>query len=230
MTKSKNNNNKNKKINNNTNKNNNKPINKLELVLIIILVLVVGFFLIYCGKLSIESLQYNRRINQILSDDKEIERKWLIRESDIPYNLKDINVHVYDIQQTYLSYEPEMRVRNYNNGESYEFTIKDNLSKDGLVRDEYNLEIDKEKYENLLKKREGVTIHKTRYQFYEDGQLIAIDIFHDDLDGLAYMEIEFPSKEESDNFKDPDWVIKDVTDDVNYKNGHLARFGIPEQG
>ena len=122
-----------------------------------------------------------------------------------------------------------MRVRNYNNGESYEFTIKDNLTKDGLVRDEYNLEIDKEKYENLLKKREGVTIHKTRYQFYADGQLIAIDIFHDDLDGLAYMEIEFPSKEESDNFKDPDWVIKDVTDDVNYKNGHLARFGIPKE-
>ena len=202
----------------------------LKNFLVTIIILILGVFLVYSGKLMIETLQYQRKVNQILSDDKEIERKWLIRESDIPYDLDGINVHIYDIQQTYLSFEPEMRVRNYNNGESYEFTIKDNLTKDGLVRDEYNLEIDKEKYENLLKKREGVTIHKTRYQFYEDGQLIAIDIFHDDLDGLAYMEIEFPSKEESDNFKDPDWVIKDVTDDVNYKNGHLARFGIPEQG
>ena len=202
----------------------------LKNFLVTIIILILGVFLVYSGKLMIETLQYQRKVNQILSDDKEIERKWLIRESDIPYDLDGINVHIYDIQQTYLSFEPEMRVRNYNNGESYEFTIKDNLTKDGLVRDEYNLEIDKEKYENLLKKREGVTIHKTRYQFYEDGQLIAIDIFHDDLDGLAYMEIEFPSKEESDTFKDPDWVIKDVTDDVNYKNGHLARFGIPEQG
>ena len=202
----------------------------LKNFLVTLIILILGVFLVYSGKLMIETLQYQRKVNQILSDDKEIERKWLIRESDIPYDLDGINVHIYDIQQTYLSFEPEMRVRNYNNGESYEFTIKDNLSKDGLVRDEYNLEIDKEKYENLLKKREGVTIHKTRYQFYEDGQLIAIDIFHDDLDGLAYMEIEFPSKEESDSFKDPDWVIKDVTDDINYKNGHLARFGIPEQG
>ena len=202
----------------------------LKNFLVTLIILILGVFLVYSGKLMIETLQYQRKVNQILSDDKEIERKWLIRESDIPYDLDGINVHIYDIQQTYLSFEPEMRVRNYNNGESYEFTIKDNLTKDGLVRDEYNLEIDKEKYENLLKKREGVTIHKTRYQFYEDGQLIAIDIFHDDLDGLAYMEIEFPSKEESDSFKDPDWVIKDVTDDINYKNGHLARFGIPEQG
>ena len=43
------------------------------------------------------------------------------------------------------------------------------------------------------------------------------------------MEIEFKTKEESDNYNTPDWVIKDVTDNVNYKNGHLARFGIPEE-
>ena len=201
---------------------------QLKTFLVILVILVAGTFFVYCGKLIIENLQYERRVNQILADDKEIERKWLIRKRDIPYNLEGSNMHVYDIQQTYLCFEPEMRVRNYNNGESYEFTIKDNLTEDGLVRDEYNLEITKEEYTNLLRKQEGFTIHKTRYQFYEDGQLIAIDIFHDDLDGLAYMEIEFPSKEESDNFQDPDWVIKDVTDDVNYKNGHLARFGIPE--
>ena len=201
----------------------------LKTILVVLIILVGGTFLVYCGKLMRETLQYERRINQVLADDKEIERKWLIRKKDLPYNLNDSNVHIYDIQQTYLCFEPEMRVRNYNNGESYEFTIKDNLSEDGLIRDEYNLDISKEEYENLLIKKEGITIHKTRYQFYEDGQLIAIDIFHDDLDGLAYMEIEFPSKEESDNFPTPDWVIKDVTDDVNYKNGHLARFGIPEE-
>ena len=59
--------------------------------------------------------------------------------------------------------------------------------------------------------------------------MIAIDIFHGELDGLAYMEIEFPTLEESLAFDTPDWVIKDVTDDIDYKNGHLARFGIPQK-
>ena len=105
-----------------------------------------------------------------------------------------------------------------------------NMSADGMVRDETNYNITREQYENLIKKQEGTTIHKTRYQLYADGQIMAFDIFHDDLDGLAYMEIEFPNEEESLKYKEPSWVIKDVTSDIRYKNGHLARFGIPEEG
>ena len=102
------------------------------------------------------------------------------------------------------------------------------MSEDGLVRDETNIDITKEQYDNLIKKQEGKTIHKTRYQFLDNGELIAIDIFHDELDGLAYMEIEFKNEEESNKFENPKWVIRDVTGDINYKNGHLARFGIPK--
>ena len=133
-----------------------------------------------------------------------------------------------NIQQTYISFEPEIRVRNYNNGEEYEVTIKTNLTRNGLIRDEVNVPINKEEYDNLIQKKEGNTIHKTRYQFYADQQLIAIDIFHGDLDGLAYMEIEFANVEESDSFATPEWVVEDVTDNINYKNGHLARYGIPK--
>lgn len=172
---------------------------------------------------------YDDRINEILADSKEIERKWLIRPEDIPYDLTGDDVYEFDIQQTYISFEPEIRVRNYNNDEDYELTIKTNLSKDGLVRDEVNVPINQEEYYNLIKKKEGNTIHKTRYQFYAEHQLIAIDIFHGDLDGLAYMEIEFANVAESDAFTTPDWVVADVTDNINYKNGHLARYGIPEE-
>ena len=121
-----------------------------------------------------------------------------------------------------------MRVRDYNNGESFEFTMKNNMTIDGMIRDEINIDITKEQYDNLVIKQEGNTIDKTRYQLYDDGQIIALDIFHGDLDGLAYMEIEFKTEEESNNYREPDWVIKDVTSDINYKNGHLARYGIPE--
>ena len=201
---------------------------KIILIILFIVIFVGIFFIGYFSLKAIEPYLYRDRVNEILADDKEIERKWLIKEEDIPYNLKGENVEVYDIQQTYLCFDPEMRVRNYNNGESYEYTMKTNMTNDGLVRDEVNIDINKEQYDNLIKKKEGMTIHKTRYQFYDKGEIIAIDIFHDELDGLAYMEIEFKTKEESDNYKDPDWVIKDVTDDVNYKNGHLARYGIPK--
>ena len=201
---------------------------KVLLVVLFIIIFVGIGFIGYFSYKEIDKYLYKDRVKDILADDVEIERKWLIKEEDVPYNLKDDNVEVYDIQQTYLCFDPEMRVRNYNNGESYEYTMKTNMTKDGLIRDEVNIDINKEQYENLIKKKEGNTIHKTRYQFYDKGNIIAIDIFHGDLDGLAYMEIEFASKKESDKFKDPDWVIKDVTDDINYKNGHLARYGIPK--
>ena len=172
---------------------------------------------------------YEGRLKEILKDEKEIEKKWLIDKENIPYDLNGADVKKYDIQQTYLCFDPEMRVRNYNNGASYEYTIKTNMNKDGMVRDEVNVTINKEQYDNLIKKKEGKTIHKTRYQFYDNEQVIAIDIFHDQLDGLAYVEIEFANEEEAKKYETPSWVIKDVTDDVNYKNGHLARYGISEK-
>ena len=80
----------------------------------------------------------------------------------------------------------------------------------------------------MIKKKEGKTIHKTRYQFLDGDYVVAIDIFSGELEGLAYMEIEFANEDEANKFKTPSWVIKDVTDDVRYKNGHLARYGIPK--
>ena len=163
------------------------------IILSLLLILCVGA-LFYSGYRIYQYFSYDDRLKEIMSDDKEIERKWLINKDKIPYNLKDSNVKVYDIKQTYLCFDPEMRVRDYNNGESFEYTMKTNMTKDGLIRDEVNIDITKEQYNNLIKKQEGNTIHKTRYQFYDNKQLIAIDIFHGDLDGLAYMEIEFSNK------------------------------------
>ncbi len=200
----------------------------IKIIAISILIIGGAFVILYSGKKLYEVIKYEQRITDILVDDKEIEKKWLIKKEDIPYNLNDTGVQKFEIKQTYLCFDPEMRVREYNNGQSYEFTLKNNMSDDGLIRDEVNIDITREQYDNLIIKQEGKTINKTRYQLYDDGQIIAIDIFHGDLDGLAYMEIEFKTEEESKNYKEPKWVIKDVTSDINYKNGHLARFGIPK--
>lgn len=165
---------------------------------------------------------YIRRYIEVTSDDKEIEKKWLIDKEKIPYDLSAITVLKADIKQTYICFDPEIRVREYTDetpDHTYEMTIKTNLSEDGLIRDETNIDLNQEQYNNMAKKQEGNVIYKTRYQLLDNHEILAIDIFHGDLDGLAYLEIEFSTKEESDAYKTPDWAIKDVTNDIRYKNG-----------
>ena len=204
-------------------------VKKKVAVTLVAVLTVTGFIYVFINRvLNSDNALYSERLDEILADEKEIERKWVIDKDKIPYDLDKEDVRVYEIEQTYICFDPEMRVRRYNGGEFYEYTVKTNMTSDGMVRDEVNIDINETQYNNLVIKKEGNTINKTRYQFYSEGQLIAIDIFHGDLDGLAYMEIEFPTMEESLEYETSDWVIREVTDDINYKNGHLARYGIPE--
>lgn len=192
-------------------------------IILVFLIIRLAFFI----KEYIYEINYGDKINSIMADDVEIEKKWLIDKTKIPYNLS--NAEVIEIEQTYICFSPEIRVRKINNGQQYTFAVKTNMTSDGLIRNEMEEAITEEEYNNMIKKKEGNTIYKTRYQFLEDNNLYAIDIFKGDLEGLAYMEIEFENKELADKFKTPDWVIKDVTADIRYKNGYLARYGIPEE-
>ena len=191
-------------------------------IALVLFVIVLGFWM----KEYIYYVNYSDKIDSIMADDVEIERKWLIDVNKIPFDLS--GVEVTEIEQTYICFEPEIRVRKLDNGKAYTFTVKSNMTMNGLIRDEIDYSINEEEYNNLVCKKEGNTIYKTRYQFLENGYLYAIDIFKGDLAGLAYLEIEFENKELAESFETPDWVIKDVTDDIRYKNGHLARYGIPE--
>ena len=133
------------------------------------------------------------------------------------------------IEQTYICFSPEIRVRKINDGEYYAFTVKTNMTEDGLIRNELDENITEEEYNVLIVKKEGKTIYKTRYQFLVEDNIYAIDIFGGELEGLAYLEIEFASKKEADDFVTPNWVIKEVTNDIRYKNGFLARYGMPSK-
>ena len=199
---------------------------KIKGLIIILLVLCAIVVLVFGIKEIVYQIKYNNTLEEIMADDVEIEKKWLIRQEDIPYNLS--NAEIFEIEQTYINFSPEIRVRRINGGQEYTFAVKTNMTSDGMIRNELEESITEEEYNNLVKKKEGNTIHKTRYQFLDGNYLVAIDIFSGELKGLAYMEIEFVNKEEANNFKTPSWVIKDVTNDIRYKNGHLARYGIPE--
>lgn len=172
------------------------------------------------------SKEYHNIADKSKNENKEIERKWLIDPNNIPYDLEK-DAKKYELTQTYLNFSPEMRVRNINDSR-YVLTIKTGLTEtSGLERGETEYDITKDEYEHLLSKQEGSTIHKTRYQIKVDNYTYAFDIFHQQLDGLAYLEIEFPSTEEANNFQTPNWIGKDVTNDIEYKNQKLAQNGIP---
>lgn len=188
-------------------------------VIIVIETIVIAILLVLVSILFLN--------NATLGDDSlEIEKKWLIKVEDIPYDLSKADK--YEIVQTYLNFSPEIRVRKINNGEFYILTIKSDTPLKGFVREEHEYIITEEEYNHLLTKQEGNTIYKTRYQLEnEDGLIIAIDIFSGELEGLAYLEIEFENKDVAEGYEAPQWVIEDVTTDLDYKNGHLSRYGIP---
>lgn len=153
----------------------------------------------------------------------EIERKWLIRKEQIPYDLEKLPSH--EIEQCYVSFSPVIRIRKINHGERYILTVKS--TEQGISRQEFELPLSGEEYENLYQKREGNMLQKTRYLKEENGLVQEIDIFRGDLEGLCYMEIEFPTKEAAETYPTPDWVVADVSDRIEYANASLARHGHP---
>lgn len=159
----------------------------------------------------------------------EIERKWLIDPASVPYALHTLRS--IEIEQIYISFAPTIRGRCVNHGEQYLLTVKthpDQLPYEELQREEYEFPISASEYANLRRDAKGTVIQKTRY-FHplENGLTEELDIFHGALDGLAYLEIEFPDTAQALTYPDPSWVLSDVTSNGKYKNSSLALFGKP---
>ncbi len=85
----------------------------------------------------------------------EIERKFLVDLSDLPFDPKDYPAR--KIEQAYLCTAPVVRIRRDN--DDFFLTYK---SKGMMVREEYNLPLTKESYYHLLLKADGRIITKTR--------------------------------------------------------------------
>ncbi len=160
----------------------------------------------------------------------EIERKYLVRE--LPANL-DSYPHV-EIEQGYLCTSPTLRIRKA--GDAYILTIKEKLPtySSAIHNREEEFTLSAEKFEILKAKCEGTMVLKTRYRIdlrrsEGDGlysNLVAeLDIFHDRLEGLQLVEVEFPDTVSADSFVKPDWFGEDVSCDKRYSNSHLAFNG-----
>ena len=149
----------------------------------------------------------------------EIERKYLIKDiNTLPFNLNDYPHHA--IEQAYLNTDPVIRVRRQD--DDYYLTYK---SKGLMAREEYNLPLDKNSYYHLLTKADGNILTKTRYEIpLNDHLTIELDIFHGKFDGLILAEVEFPTLEEAENFKAPEYFGEDVTFSTKYHNSTLSKL------
>ena len=159
------------------------------------------------------------------TQSKEIERKFLINIKGFNMDLAGYSKEM--IEQTYVSDEPEIRIRKSfileNLSETYYETIK---SKGGLIRSEIEKPLTKEQYDILFKERITDVIKKDRYSIAFKGYIIQLDIYKDQLKGLIVAEIEFASEEQANAFKPPQWFGKEVTEDKKYKNYSLAKDGL----
>lgn len=147
----------------------------------------------------------------------EIERKFLISAENLPKNLEAFDSH--QIEQGYLCTVPVVRIRRQD--DSYFLTYK---SKGLLAREEYNLPLNKEAYEHLKPKADGIIISKTRYLIPEkDGLTIELDVFHAPYEGLYLAEVEFASEEKAKAYVPPVWFGEDVTYSTKYHNSSLSK-------
>lgn len=150
----------------------------------------------------------------------EIERKFTIKE--LPEKL-DSYLH-FTIEQAYLCTNPVMRIRRQD--DKYFFTYKG----EGLMtREEYNLPLNQQAFEQLLPKAEGHIIRKTRYQIPVENSplIIELDLFESPSQ-LIMAEVEFPDEETANAFVPPAWFDKDVTSNPAYHNSNMSKQTIPE--
>lgn len=143
----------------------------------------------------------------------EIEKKYLIKKLPSLENLKK-----YKIIQAYISIEPVLRIRQKN--DKFFFTFK---GKGLLKRVEFEQEITKYEFKNLLNKTEGNIIEKNRYIYPLENDLFAeIDIFEKPFENLCIVEVEFKTEEQAQNFTPPDWFGQDITNNIKFTNSYLS--------
>ena len=157
----------------------------------------------------------------------EIERKFLIEYPDIKWLEGMESCQKIEIIQTYLKSQngDEIRVRQRGIDGNYIYfqTTKRNVN--NLKRVEIERRLSKDEYLKLLMDAdtEKRQIRKTRYCLTHENQYFEIDVYPFWND-KAIAEIELSDENADIIFPKQIKVIKEVTEDENYKNASLARI------
>ena len=156
----------------------------------------------------------------------EIERKYLIKMPDMEKLRQTDNYDFSEIEQVYVSDTMDgmfgrIRKRGKNGVYKYYKTFKKDVT--AVTRIEIESEISEKEYKELKKHcREGFgIIEKTRHVFAYKGQTFELDIFPFWND-KAFLEAEVSSEDTEIPIPPFIEVIKEVTEDLSYRNSALA--------
>ena len=146
----------------------------------------------------------------------EIERQFLVD------SLPPLPTNYDHIRQGYVALLPEIRIQQI--GESlFTLTVKRGA---GLVREEWETDISRDEFESLARRLQPDTlmIEKRRYHISLSDEVTAeLHVHEGHLAGFNYVEVEFASVEDAEFFMPPMWFGREVTDDVRFSYGTLAR-------
>ena len=147
----------------------------------------------------------------------EIERKFLVNSDAFKNEAFTQN----RISQGYLSSVPGRTVRVRIKGNKGFLTIKGASNESGLSRFEWEKEIPVDEVTALLQLCEEGVIDKTRFEVKMGNHVFEIDEFYGENEGLIMAEIELNS--ETEVFEKPNWLGKEVTNDIRYYNSYLRK-------
>lgn len=145
----------------------------------------------------------------------EIERKFLMK--GFPMGLELISE--VDIEQGYLSFEPELRIRkavDKSTGiEEFWMTIK---GEGDLARSEIETAVSADFYCEALAFLKGKVLHKD-YKKYQFGPWeLEVSLVDKGTDWeFYYAEIEFPTEQAAKDFVVPDYFGEEITYNKEYK-------------
>lgn len=155
----------------------------------------------------------------------EIERKYLIEYPDLKWLEAQPNCRKVDIIQTYLKSDEDEEIRIRQRGENgnyvYYQTTKRTIT--GTKRVEIERRLTQKEYLHLLMNADMTKrqIRKTRYCLIYENQYIEIDIYPFWSD-KAIAEIELSDEQQAFCFPKELKIIREVTDDPDYRNAALA--------
>jgi len=159
----------------------------------------------------------------------EIERKYLIKENNLP-NLDNMNYmditqgYIHDIsnnllfrlrQVIYMSHTGEML------GTDYFQTIK---GLDGVERPKYEAQIWYSVFSKFWILCEKNSLHKFRYLIRrkDSSEFIHLDVYKNELKGLHTVDVEFHDNESANKYVPEEWFGTEITNNPLYANVYLA--------
>lgn len=149
----------------------------------------------------------------------ELEKTFLLKS--IPENLKDCKfIEIFDVYIPQSTVHPILRLR--KKGNVFEMTKKypkDN--NDASEQEEHTIILSEEEF-TTLSELNGKKLRKFRYYYPMNNITAEIDVYLDDLEGLALADFEFKSIEDKKNFIMPNFCLADVTQEKVAAGGILA--------